>query len=101
IGSYILWTAFASTAVTSSMFLTALAPNAAALALVKQATGVEITWTEWLAGVWPIAVPLVALVPLIAYVVYPPGIRSSPEVPAWAAQELRRMGPLGRNEIAM
>ena len=101
IGSYILWTAFASTAVTSSMFLTALAPNAAALALVKQATGLEITWTQWLLGVWPIAVPLLALVPLLVYVVYPPGIRSSPEVPAWAAQELRRMGPLGRNEIAM
>jgi citrate:succinate antiporter/L-tartrate/succinate antiporter len=101
IGSYILWTAFASTAVTSSMFLTALAPNAAALALVKQATGLEITWTEWLLGVWPIAVPLLALVPLLVYVVYPPGIRSSPEVPAWAAQELRRMGPLGRHEIAM
>jgi L-tartrate/succinate antiporter len=101
IGSYILWTAFASTAVTSSMFLTALAPNAAALALVKQATGLEITWTQWLVGVWPIAVPLLALVPLLVYVVYPPGIRSSPEVPAWAAQELRRMGPLGRHEIAM
>jgi L-tartrate/succinate antiporter len=101
IGSYILWTAFASTAVTSSMFLTALAPNAAALALVKQATGLEITWTQWLLGVWPIAVPLLALVPLLVYVVYPPGIRSSPEVPAWAAQELRRMGPLGRREIAM
>jgi len=101
IGSFILWTAFASTAVTSSMFLTALAPNAAALALVKQATGLEITWTQWLLGVWPIAVPLLALVPLLVYVVYPPGIRSSPEVPAWAAQELRRMGPLGRHEIAM
>jgi citrate:succinate antiporter/L-tartrate/succinate antiporter len=101
IGSYILWTAFASTAVTSSMFLTALAPNAAALALVKQATGLEITWTQWLLGVWPIAVPLLALVPLLVYVVYPPGIRSSPEVPAWAAQELRRMGPLGRHEVAM
>jgi len=101
IGSYILWTAFASTAVSSSMFLTALAPNAAALALVKQATGLEITWTQWFLGVWPIAVPLLALVPLLVYVVYPPGIRSSPEVPAWAAQELRRMGPLGRHEIAM
>ena len=101
IGSYVLWTAFASTAVTSSMFLTALAPNAAALALVKQATGLEITWTQWLLGVWPIAVPLLALVPLLVYVVYPPGIRSSPEVPAWAAQELGGMGPLGRHEIAM
>jgi len=31
IGTYVMWTAFAATALTSSMFLTALAPNAAAL----------------------------------------------------------------------
>ncbi len=43
IGSYLMWTAFAATAVTSSMFVTALAPNAAALALVKQGAGLDIT----------------------------------------------------------
>jgi anion transporter len=101
IGSYIMWTAFAATAVTSSMFLTALAPNAAALALVKQATHLEITWTQWLAGFWPIGVLLLALVPLLVYVIYPPGIKTSEEVPAWATQELRRMGPIGRPEKVM
>ena len=101
IGAYIMWTAFATTAVTSSLFLTALAPNAAALALVKQATGLEIGWTEWLLGAWPIGLPLVALVPLLVYLLYPPEIRSSREVPAWAAQELRRMGPIARPECVM
>jgi citrate:succinate antiporter/L-tartrate/succinate antiporter len=101
IGSYIMWTAFAATAVTSSMFVTALAPNAAALALVKQTTRLDITWTQWLAGFWPIGVPLLAFVPLLVYVIYPPGIRTSPEVPAWAEQELRRMGPIGRQETVM
>jgi citrate:succinate antiporter/L-tartrate/succinate antiporter len=96
-----MWTAFAATAVTSSMFVTALAPNAAALALVKQTTGLEITWTQWLAGFWPIGVLLVALVPLLVYVVYPPGIRTSREVPAWAAQELRGMGAITRQELLM
>jgi anion transporter len=101
IGAYIMWTAFATTAVTSSLFLTALAPNAAALALVKQATGLEIGWTEWLLGAWPIGLPLVALVPLLVYLLYPPEIKSSREVPAWAAQELRRMGPIARQECVM
>jgi citrate:succinate antiporter/L-tartrate/succinate antiporter len=101
IGAYVMWTAFATTAVTSSLFLTALAPNAAAIALVRQATGHEITWTQWLAGAWPIGLPLVALVPLLVYVVYPPEIKSSREVPAWAAQELRAMGPLRRPEKLM
>jgi citrate:succinate antiporter/L-tartrate/succinate antiporter len=101
IGAYLMWTAFAATAVTSSMFVTALAPNAAALALVKQTAGLDVTWTQWLAGSWPIGVPLLALVPLIVYVLYPPGIRISPEVPAWAAQELGRMGPMRWRERLM
>jgi citrate:succinate antiporter/L-tartrate/succinate antiporter len=101
IGAYIMWTAFATTAVTSSMFVTALAPNAAALTLVKQATGLDITWTQWLFGFWPIGILLVVAAPFLAYVVYPPEIRSSREVPAWAAQELGRMGAMGRQEMVM
>ncbi len=101
IGAYVMWTAFAVTAVTSSMFLTALAPNAAALALVKQTAGLDVTWTQWLAGSWPIDLLLLAAVPLLVYVVYPPEIRASREVPAWAAQELGRMGPMARQESLM
>jgi citrate:succinate antiporter/L-tartrate/succinate antiporter len=101
IGAYVMWTAFAATAVTSSMFLTALAPNAAAVSLVKQVSGLDIGWTQWLAGSWPVCLPLLALVPLLVYVVYPPEIRTSPEVPAWAAKELARMGPMSRREAVM
>jgi citrate:succinate antiporter/L-tartrate/succinate antiporter len=68
---------------------------------VKQATGLDITWTEWLFGFWPMGVLLLALVPVLAYVLYPPGIRTSRAVPAWAAEELARMGALGRAERAM
>ena len=35
IGTYVMWCAFAATAVTSSLFLTALAPNVAALAMAE------------------------------------------------------------------
>ena len=101
IGGYVMWTAFAATAVTSSTFLTALAPNGAAVSFVKQATGLDITWTDWLAGSWPIGLVLVALVPLLVYVLYPPEIKRSPEVPAWAAGELRGLGPFGRQEKRM
>src|SRR6201981_1601031 len=42
IGTYGLWTGFGTTAVTSSLFLTALAPNAAALAIAKKTVGVDV-----------------------------------------------------------
>jgi L-tartrate/succinate antiporter len=54
IGSYIMWTAFATTCLTSSMFLTGLAPNLLALSLVKQTAKIDITWMEWFVGMLPV-----------------------------------------------
>ena len=101
IGSYIMWVAFATTCVTSSMFVTALAPNAAALAIVKQTAKLDVTWTQWFLGFLPVALPLLVLLPLLVYWVYPPEIKASDEVPAWAAQELARMGAVKLQEIVM
>src|SRR5262249_1302381 len=44
LGAYLMWTAFASTALTSSLFLTALAPNLLAVSLIRQETALTITW---------------------------------------------------------
>lgn len=101
IGSYLMWTAFATTCVTSSMFLTALAPNLLALDMVKKATGLEVTWGQWCAGFLPIGGPLLLLLPWLIYKIYPPEIRTSAEVPKWAAQELARLGGVTRREWTM
>ncbi len=42
-----------------------------------------------------------AVVPLLAYVVCRPQIKASPEISAWAAQELAAMGPMSRAEGIM
>jgi L-tartrate/succinate antiporter len=101
IGAYLMWTAFATTAVTSSMFLTALAPNPLALSFARKATGLAPTWMEWCVGFLPVGLLLLALTPLLTYLLYPPEIKVSREVPVWAGQELARMGPLSRPEITM
>ncbi len=92
IGAYLMWTAFASTAVTSSLFLTALGPNLLAQGLVRKATGVDVSWSQWLLGAWPVGAALLAALPALVFLIYPPEVRSSREVPAWAAAELRTMG---------
>ena len=101
IGSYIMWVAFATTCITSSMFVTSLAPNAAALAIVKQTPKLDLTWTQWFMGFLPVAVPLLLLLPLLVYWIYPPEIKASEEVPAWAAKELVNMGAVKIQEIVM
>ena len=101
IGSYIMWTAFATTCLTSAMFLTGLAPNLLALSLVKTTAKIDISWTEWFMGIMPVGVLLFVLLPLIVYKIYPPELKSSPEVPIWAAEELKKMGRITLKEVSM
>jgi L-tartrate/succinate antiporter len=101
IGSYLMWTAFATTCLTSSIFLTGLAPNLLALSLVKTTAKIDISWTEWFMGIAPVGALLFVLLPWLVYKIYPPELKSSPDVPAWAKNELSKMGRIGIKEVSM
>jgi L-tartrate/succinate antiporter len=100
-GSYLMWVAIAATCVTSSMFLTALAPNLLAVELVKNIAKIDLEWGDWFMAFAPVGILLLALVPLLTYWIYPPEVKQGAEVPAWAAQELEKMGPLSQREITL
>jgi L-tartrate/succinate antiporter len=101
IGSYLMWTGFATTCVTSSMFLTGLAPNLLAVDLARKVAHVDVTWTMWLKGFLPMGILLFAGTPWLTYVLYPPEVKRGEEVAAWAGEELRRMGAVTRPEVTM
>jgi L-tartrate/succinate antiporter len=96
-----MWVAFATTSVTSSMFLTGLAPNLLASGMVKAATGIEISWTQWLTGFLPVGALLLLALPYVVYRIYPPEIRASDDVCSWASAELRQMGAFSGREFVM
>lgn len=101
IGSYLMWVAITSACITSSMFLSALAPNLLALALVKSIIGFEITWGMWFLAFLPLGVLLILTMPLLAYWFYPPEVKFNDEVPRWAKSELEKLGKLSRHEILL
>jgi L-tartrate/succinate antiporter len=101
LGAYISWVAIATTCVTSSMFLTALAPNLLAVDLIAKSSGHAITWGEWAGVMLPLMIPLFLLTPWLTYVVYPPTQKTSPEAPAWAAEELKTLGAITFKEYLM
>lgn len=101
IGAYIMWTAFATTCVTSSMFITSLAPNLLALELVNKTVKISISWTEWFVGFLPVGAILILVLPYLIYKIYPPEIKHSEEVQSWATQELGKMGKFSRKELVM
>jgi len=101
IGGYIMWTALATTCVTSSMFLTGLAPNLLATELAKKTANVEVSWMQWFTAFAPVGILLLIAVPLLTYWFYPPEVKSGEEVPKWAGSELEKMGPVTRSEIIL
>lgn len=100
-GSYLVWVSIATCCVTSSMFLTALAPNVLAAGILQDKFGIELEWTKWFLSVGLITIPLFLLTPLLAYWIYPPSIKKSPEVSSWASQELKKMGKISLKEILL
>jgi len=101
IGGYLMWVALATTCVTSTMFITALAPNLLALDLLQKTTKLTISWTEWFVALAPATIILFLAVPYLTYIIYPPTLKKSEDAPKWAGEELTKMGPLTRKEITM
>jgi len=87
IGAFLTLTAFQGTVVTSAKLAATL--------------GVEITWAGWaMAAAVPGLMSLV-VVPWVLYRLFPPEIRETPEAPALAREELRKLGPMSRAEWIM
>jgi L-tartrate/succinate antiporter len=101
IGGYLMWVAIAATCITSSMFLTALAPNLLAIELINKTAKVSFTWMDWFMAFAPIGIVLLLTLPLLAYVLYKPEIKGGNEVPDWAQGELAKMGGLTIKEVGL
>ncbi len=101
IGAYLMWTSLAATCVTSSMFLTALAPNLLAVSLLHKMAGIDISWMEWFKAFFPVGIILFLAVPYLVYKIYPPELKTSEDAPRWANEELARMGKITGREISM
>lgn len=95
-----MWVAITAACITSSMFLSALAPNLLATALVKSIVGINISGARFIAFL-PLGILLILAMPLLAYWFYPPEVKVNNEVPLWAARELEKLGKLSRNEILL
>src|SRR5262249_46650964 len=101
IGAFLLVMLYQGDLIVSAMFLTATAPNPLVAELARQSTGLEVTWTTWaLAALAPGVVALI-VVPLTIYRLCPPTLRDTAAAQGLAAERLRAMGAITRDERAM
>ena len=101
VGSYLMWVAIATTCVTSSLFLTAASFNLLAVGLVEKLTQAELHWMDWFKTAATAIIPLLILIPLLTYWLYPPEVKHSTEVSKWAALKLEKVGRLSRRELIL
>lgn len=101
INRYIFFVALATACVTSSLFLTALAPNILAVSTVQKISNISITWMQWFTVIAPAGFLLFFLTPVIAYVLYSPKEKRTEEVANWAKDELKKLGSMKLNEWLM
>jgi len=99
-GGFLSMTAFQGSAITSAMFLTAMAGNPL-IAELARTQGVEITWASWaIAAFVPGILSLIA-VPYVIYRICPPTIRQTPHAKQMATERVKNMGPMKVNEWIM
>ena len=100
IGRYLALVNYQANPISSTMFITATAPNPLCVELIAKATNmnIQITWGQWaLAALLPCAVMLLFM-PLVLYYLYPPEIKETPAAREMADAELAKLGPMKLTE---
>lgn len=98
LGTFLLAAVYQNICVTAAMFITGQASNPLAARIATDTFHYPVTLLTWfLAGVVPGLCSL-AVLPLLVFHLNPPKIRHTPEARAFAAGELKRMGPVSRAE---
>jgi divalent anion:Na+ symporter, DASS family len=97
LGGYLMFCGMASLSVSSALWLTATSGNPIAVSLALP-YGVKINFGSWIVAASVPVLTMIALLPLILYKLFPPGVTDTPEAPKAAREALRTMGRLSRDE---
>ncbi|MBK9170395.1 MAG: DASS family sodium-coupled anion symporter [Bryobacterales bacterium] len=94
LGTFLTCAVYQNICVTAAMFLTGQASNPLAAKIAADTLGYPLDWLKWAAaGIVPGLASLIAG-PLLVRRLEPPEIRRTPEAAAFAARELKAMGPI-------
>lgn len=100
LGSFLTLNSYYMNLIASSMFLTGTASNPMCQKFAAN-LGINITWMSWAAAGFLPGIVAFFVVPLVLYKLYPPELKKTGDAPKMAAQKLKEMGPISRNEWLM
>ncbi|MEI7487446.1 MAG: anion permease [Chryseobacterium sp.] len=100
LGSFLTLNSYNMNLISSSMFLTGTASNPMCQKFAAN-LGINITWMSWAAAGFVPGLVAFFVVPLVLYKLYPPELKKTGDAPKMAAQKLKEMGPISKNEWLM
>ncbi len=96
-GSYLMMNSMAGIAISSSLWLTAMASNPVGAGIAAQ-MGIDITFSSWFMAASVPALTAFIVIPWLLYKIFPPELKETPDAPKTAQKELDKMGKMSRNE---
>jgi divalent anion:Na+ symporter, DASS family len=100
LGSYLTLNSYYMNLISSSMFLTGTASNPMCQKFAAN-LGIDITWMSWAAAGFIPGLAAFFIIPLVLYKLYPPELKKTGDAPRMAAEKLKEMGPITKNEWLM
>lgn len=97
LGGYLMFCGMASLSISSALWLTATSANPIGVSLAAE-HGLKVNFGSWLLVASVPALTVIALLPLLLYRLFPPGVTHTPDAPLAARKALTTMGPLSREE---
>lgn len=96
-GSFLMMAGMTGLTVSSAMWMTAMAANPAGAGIATQ-YGIPVSFGSWALAASLPSLAALLIVPYLLYRIFPPEVKRTPEAPAAAAEALRAMGPMSRQE---
>ncbi|GBG76965.1 hypothetical protein CBR_g23295 [Chara braunii] len=102
VGAYLMQSQLQAAGNSSALYLTAAAQNLLCLKLASE-LGVSLpsAWMSWFKAASVPALTALLTVPYLIYKLFPPEDKETPEAPRIAAEKLRKLGPVTKNEWIM
>ena len=99
-GTFLTLVVFHANAISSGMFLTAMAGNPLVVKLAGD-QNIDITWGSWALGALVPSLLCLLIMPLLLSKITPPSVRETPKAVSLANEKLQNLGQLKRDEWIM
>ncbi len=97
-GAAVMLMAMAANNISSTAFLTATVPNPISAAYIRNASGIDLGWPEWLRMALPLTSIILITSWLICRFMFSPEVKKSPEAMGRIRELMNKLGPLSQRE---